>query len=595
MARGIATRAPTATTRCGPPTATPTSGRPEPDVRTGQRVDLITDGTHRASAQELARDPWAANVPGVAAGGGRGGRQLGSEAASDETVYLDGHPIELTGNADDGIWIEGLPGEAPGRVGDLLVSPEDDKGRLADRFFAKGVDEAEDLVDSVEKNVSLTFEALQRPPVHAEVPVEVHHPVQAEHHDPDAGNLATAALVAGPAVVALPVTFAGGRLAGVAGRWFQRAGRTDELSRLVKAATGTTVSLAPAEFDAVRKLLEDPQTWLAAGRGTVGDLAARIESCLPPREGRTDEDSRAAALAIARGLLEFAVADLEPGQFQQLLLARLERMEAGQASDLDRVLISLHGDLAAGFAGVMGQLARVLNRLPPGPADRAGVVVYLRALAGWLNTDPWPRDQAFGGPALVPAAIERKLMITDGPGQGARDLAADDLAGRCARLVVLGGPGSGKTWLARRAARRCAERALQALQDGSPLDEVELPLYTTCAWLAAALQGDGIRRAVVAGALGQLPDLGGARVLEALRVPSEERNAPVLLVADSLDEARGADDRIRQADTLPPQWRIMLTSRPSSWNHQLEITGNGPERRADGRMLPGRRLPDRAC
>ena len=116
---------------------------------------------------------------------------------------------------------------------------------------------------------------------------------------------------------------------------------------------------------------------------------------------------------------------------------------------------------------------------------------------------------------------------------------------------MLGGPGSGKTWLARRTARLCAEAALEALAAGAGPDEVELPLYTTCARLAAAPPGDGIRRAVVASALGQLPDLGGTRVIDALRALFEERNAPTLLVADSLDEARGADDRIRQADTLP--------------------------------------------
>ena len=64
-----------------------------------------------------------------------------------------------------------------------------------------------------------------------------------------------------------------------------------------------------------------------------------------------------------------------------------------------------------------------------------------------------------------------------------------------------------------------------------------------------------------------------------LRVLFEERNAPTLLVADSLDEARGADDRIRQADTLPPSWRIVLTSRPASWNHQLAIGDDDPSRR----------------
>lgn len=48
-----------------------------------------------------------------------------------------------------------------------------------------------------------------------------------------------------------------------------------------------------------------------------------------------------------------------------------------------------------------------------------------------------------------------------------------------------------------------------------------------------------------------------------------ERNSPTLLVIDSLDEAHDSDERIRQADTLP--WQIVITSRPSSWNHQLII------------------------
>jgi len=119
---------------------------------------------------------------------------------------------------------------------------------------------------------------------------------------------------------------------------------------------------------------------------------------------------------------------------------------------------------------------------------------------------------------------------------------------------------------------------LDALAAGASPDEVELPLYTTCARLSAAPPSDGIRRAVVASALGQLPDLGGTRVIDALRVLFEDRNAPTLLVADSLDEARGADDRIRQADTLPVAWRIVLTSRPGSWNRQFAIGDDDPSR-----------------
>ena len=94
-----------------------------------------------------------------------------------------------------------------------------------------------------------------------------------------------------------------------------------------------------------------------AGRGTVEDLATRIADCLPPRDGRTAGDSHAAALTIARGLLEFAVADLEPKLFQQVLLARLQRMETGQASALDEALLGLH----ARIDSVMDQLKLVLG------------------------------------------------------------------------------------------------------------------------------------------------------------------------------------------------------------------------------------------
>jgi hypothetical protein len=218
--------------------------------------------------------------------------------------------------------------------------------------------------------------------------------------------------------------------------------------------------------------------------------------------------------------------------------------------------------------------ARVAS--PLDASHRTETALYLRTLIGWVNSDPWPGW--FDGPALTPAAIERKLRIASDDDRG-RELDADELARRCARLVVLGAPGSGKTWLARRAVRLCAEAALSKLAAGDSLDEVELPVYTTCARLASTYVGDDIRRAVVSSALGQLPDLGGVRVTAALRELFEERNAPTLLVLDSLDEASGVDERIRQADTLPAAWRIVLTSRPGSWSNQLAIPGDDTSRR----------------
>jgi hypothetical protein len=376
----------------------------------------------------------------------------------------------------------------------------------------------------------------------------------------------------GPAAVALPVNWAADKLAGAAVRWFKRVRKTDDLSRLVKTATGASIDLNGAEFKDLRKVLEKEETWTLLGKCETKDLTDRIAACLPARGGRTTEDSRKAAETIARGLLEFAVFDLEPDTFQKVVLVRLQQM-TDRASALNNALYDLHADLYALYArvdDVADLLKSVMDRLQ-GPADRAEIVVYLRTLVYWLNIDPWPEDRQLQGPALTPAAIERKLRITATSGAGEGDLDADGLAQQCQRLVILGGSGSGKTWLAKRTARRRAEDALEALVAGATLDEVELPLYTICAHLfnAAAAADKDIREAAVSSALSGIGDLGGSRITAALRLFFTNRNAPTVLVIDSLDEARGSDAPLRRADTLP--WRIILTSRPSSWNHQLRI------------------------
>jgi hypothetical protein len=398
----------------------------------------------------------------------------------------------------------------------------------------------------------------------------------------------------GPALVALPVNWAAGTLAGLAKRWFRRLRRSDGLSRIVVAAVGSSSALADGEFDSIRSLLEDERTWVRIGRGPVEDLVALIAGCLPDR---TAEDAMAVGRAIARGLLEFAVRDLDPALFQQVLFARLERMEAGQASALDAEMLGVHADLAARFASldesgaarytsIMGRLREVLDRLPEGPAGEPEVAFYLATLIRRLSIDPWPHDNQFGGPVLSPAAIERRLRIKD-IRRGDQDAEADDLASRCVRLVVLGGPGAGKTWLAKRAARRCAEDALDALAAGASVGEVELPLFTTCSELFSA--AGSILEAVVSSALDQLPYLGSACVA-ALRLLFAQRTGPTVLVLDSLDEASGPDDRLGQADSLPRPWRIILTSRPSSWNDQIVIGHNDDSRRVG--VVQALRYPD---
>ena len=160
-----------------------------------------------------------------------------------------------------------------------------------------------------------------------------------------------------------------------------------------------------------------------------------------------------------------------------------------------------------------------------------------------------------------------------------------------ARLVILGGPGSGKTWLAMRTARFCAEKALAAL-DNVTLDEVELPLYTTCSRLAIAA-GD-IREATVFSAIDWIADLGGSRIVKALRLFfAERKDEPTLLVIDSLDEAGDLDAarrRLQQVGSLRPPWRVVLTSRPSSWENQLNLDERNQDQQI-GELQP-LRYPD---
>jgi predicted lipoprotein with Yx(FWY)xxD motif len=203
---------------------------------------------------------------------------------------------------------------------------------------------------------------------------------------------------AGPATVTLPIGWTADVLADAARRWFRRLRQTDDLCRLVCAATGTSVDLTRDEFDAVRRLLADRQTWVTLGKGPVEDLATWIGDFLPPRDGRTADDSHAAALVITRGLLEFTVADLEPKTFQKVLLARLMRMETGQASTLDKALFDFHSDLVVDLdPDWVGQLE------PLGyPADARP------RLPSWLDRQPEGSEDVISQVAWRPS---RQLVL----------------------------------------------------------------------------------------------------------------------------------------------------------------------------------------
>ncbi len=208
-------------------------------------------------------------------------------------------------------------------------------------------------------------------------------------------------------------------------------------------------------------------------------------------------------------------------------------------------------------------------------AGRAVLGAYLGALIAWLDADQWPRRRGMGGPRLSATTLEREMRVAASSSLGRQVLSADAVMLRSRRLVILGGAGMGKTWLARRAARLSALEALDGLNRGMSPAEVELPLFTTCAALTAVSSPHGIRDAAVSAALDEMGDYGGPEVSSALRCILTRPGARVVLIVDSLDEAPGSGPRLAQVSTLP--WRVILTSRPGAWDGQIDV-----DERADG-------------
>jgi hypothetical protein len=81
-----------------------------------------------------------------------------------ETITFDGKDIEITHDAADGIWVEGLPGEVPRRIGDLLSSPEEGGQSRIENLREELDKDAEDILDMGGKWTDLLRDALGAPP-----------------------------------------------------------------------------------------------------------------------------------------------------------------------------------------------------------------------------------------------------------------------------------------------------------------------------------------------------------------------------------------------------------------------------------------------
>lgn len=202
---------------------------------------------------------------------------------------------------------------------------------------------------------------------------------------------------------------------------------------------------------------------------------------------------------------------------------------------------------------------------------RADLTSYLSSLARSLSINPW--RSAFPGESPVSAPdLERTLRVHAGADlQEGKDMCqnADTLAEESECLVVLGGPGSGKTWLARRIARRAALKALRGLQSGLPTEAVEIPLFVTCEQFQTA---PGSRwDAAIRPALESFPPVDG-HGSDRLFAYLSGRTHGVLLILDSLDEAthgRGLEL------ALIDGWRVVLTTRPGAWRGQWPHPAGG--------------------
>lgn len=85
-----------------------------------------------------------------------------------ETITFENKDIEVTHKAADGIWIEGLPGEPPARIGDLVPSAEDPAQGRGEKLRKELNKEAEDISDTAGKWADHVQEILDNPrPTHS--------------------------------------------------------------------------------------------------------------------------------------------------------------------------------------------------------------------------------------------------------------------------------------------------------------------------------------------------------------------------------------------------------------------------------------------
>jgi hypothetical protein len=256
--------------------------------------------------------------------------------------------------------------------------------------------------------------------------------------------------------------------------------------------------------------------------------------------------------------------------------ARLEAVAGQLAADLPELIVragdpyGVFAAIRALFAGDLAGLEAKLDRLDPEttPAVADALVAgYLARLLDTLDRDTWsPRERDDNSLPVSLTTVQQTLLLERGaPQRDEPHVPLHDLAESCDRLVILGGPGTGKTWAARRIAIQCAEQATAHLGAGKPLQSIELPFFATCSEVLEKGESSHWGRLINA-TLNWADDAPGDRPT-LVRVLG--RHDKRLVVLDGLDEATGLEDRALHAllsARSSGATRLVLTSRVGSWN-----------------------------
>lgn len=268
--------------------------------------------------------------------------------------------------------------------------------------------------------------------------------------------------------------------------------------------------------------------------------------------------------AVARRALEVTVAVIlrERHRIESEVLPLLTE----EFAHLDRQLVGIRSSFSATSDSVRALESSLIET-----ASLVDLKAYLEQriedwdVAGWI--------QSAGRSVIRPSQIERTLHLQEKGTTVSRIPIAQALR-KYPNLVILGGPGAGKSWLAKRVAREAAMAALAALDSGADPSDVEIPLFTT--WEAWTKQSAGDPRGALIEAsfgagLGH-SDIGGAQRTERLKRFFGAASRAITVV-DSLDEARNrseTESRIRELHHIEG-WRTVVTSRPSAWTEKRAL------------------------